>query len=44
MQHDPKPRRATTLHAVIDEIVVRKDGQIPHDVEGLKPALTVSKT
>lgn len=36
MQHDPKPRRAATLHAVIDEIVVRKDGQIPYDVEGVE--------
>lgn len=49
MRNDPKPTRAGVLHAVTEEILARKDGQIPtnidgidtffHDTEGLADAL-----
>ena len=35
MKDRPKPTRATVLHAVTEEILVRKDGQIPTDIEGI---------
>jgi hypothetical protein len=49
VKSDPKPTRAGVLHAVTEEILARKDGQIPtkvdgidtffHDTEGLADAL-----
>ncbi|WP_310964081.1 hypothetical protein [Nocardioides terrisoli] len=35
MKEGPKPSRASVLHDVIEEILVRKDGQIPTDIEGI---------
>ena len=35
MKEGPKPSRASVLHEVIEEILVRKDGQIPTDIEGI---------
>ncbi|MDI6912550.1 hypothetical protein [Nocardioides sp.] len=35
MRAEPKPSRAGVLHAVIEEILARKDGQIPSNIEGL---------
>lgn len=34
MKDRPKPSRATVLHALIEEILARDDGQIPTNVEG----------
>lgn len=34
MKREPKPSRATVLHAVTETILARKDGQIPADIEG----------
>ncbi len=35
MKERPKPSRASVLHEVIEEILVRKDGQIPTDIDGI---------
>ena len=35
MRHHPKPTRAGVLHAVTEEILTRKDGQIPTDIEDI---------
>jgi hypothetical protein len=35
MKKDPKPTRAGVLHAVTEEILARKDGQIPTNVDGI---------
>ncbi len=35
MKARPKPSRASVLHEVIEEILIRKDGQIPTDIEGI---------
>ena len=35
MKDEPKPSRASVLHAVIEEILTRKDGQIPTNVDGI---------
>ena len=35
MKDKPKPSRAGVLHQVIEEILSRKDGQIPPDIEGI---------
>lgn len=35
MKDDPKPSRAGVLHAVIEEILARNDGQIPTDIVGI---------
>ncbi len=34
MKDRPKPSRATVLHALIEEILARDDGQIPTNIEG----------
>jgi hypothetical protein len=35
MKNDPKPTRADVLHAVTEEILARKDGQIPTNIDGI---------
>ena len=35
MKDEAKPSRASVLQAVIDEILARKDGQIPTDIDGI---------
>lgn len=35
MKDRPNPSRSGVLHAVIDEILTRDDGQIPTDIEGI---------
>lgn len=35
MKDEPQPSRATVLNAVIEEILVRKDGQIPSSIGGI---------
>lgn len=35
MKEPPKPSRAGVLHTVIEEILVRQDGQIPTEIEGI---------
>ena len=35
MKDEPKPSRAGVLHEVIEEILARKDGQIPTDIDGI---------
>lgn len=35
MKDRPKPSRAGVLHEVIEEILIRKDGQIPTDIKGI---------
>lgn len=35
MKAEPKPSRASVLHAVIDTTLARRDGQIPTDIEGI---------
>lgn len=35
MKNHPKPTRAGVLHAVTEEILARKDGQIPTDIDGI---------
>jgi hypothetical protein len=35
MRNDPKPTRAGVLHAVTEEILARKDGQIPTNIDGI---------
>jgi hypothetical protein len=35
MKDEPKPSRASVLHAVIDDILARRDGQIPTNIDGL---------
>lgn len=35
MKKHPRPTRASVLHAVIEEIQARNDGQIPTDVDGI---------
>jgi hypothetical protein len=35
MKEGPKPSRASVLHEVIEEILIRKDGQIPTDIDGI---------
>ena len=35
MKEGPKPSRAGVLHEVIEEILVRNNGQIPADIEGI---------
>ena len=35
MKDNPKPSRAGVLHAVIEEILARNDGQIPTDIVGI---------
>ena len=35
MKKDPTPTRAGVLHAVTEEILARKDGQIPTDIKGI---------
>lgn len=35
MKERPKPSRASVLHEVIEEILVRKDGQIPTDIDSI---------
>jgi hypothetical protein len=36
MKDEPKPSRATVLHAVIDDILARKDGHIPTNIDGVE--------
>lgn len=35
MKDEPKPSRASVLHAVVDTMLARRDGQIPTDIEGI---------
>ena len=35
MKYEPKPTRASVLHAVIEEILAREDGQIPTNIDGI---------
>lgn len=35
MKDRPNPSRSGVLHAVIDEILTRDDGQVPTDIEGI---------
>lgn len=35
MKDEPKPSRASVLHAVIDHMLARKDGQLPTNVDGI---------
>jgi hypothetical protein len=35
MKNDPKPTRADVLHTVTEEILARKDGQIPTNIDGI---------
>jgi hypothetical protein len=35
MKDEPKPTRASVLNAVIEEILLRQDGQIPTNIEGI---------
>lgn len=35
MKDEPKPSRALVLHAAIEEILARQDGQIPRNIEGM---------
>lgn len=40
MKDTAKPTRATVLHAVIDEILSRQDGQLPTDIDHLDTFFT----
>jgi hypothetical protein len=35
MKDEPKPSRASVLHAMIDNILARKDGEIPTNIDGI---------
>jgi hypothetical protein len=35
MKDEPKPSRASVLHAIIEDILARKDGKIPTNIDGM---------